>query len=147
MALMFARRQLTACLFGLIATSAIGLGGLANYEITEYIWQALFRMLGGFEMAEADMAAFSRDFSRPIDLDGWTGWVLRAGGWSHTDGYFSSAGPPGIHKRFEDFDRTLLGAFILSTNYLEVYEAGGGKVSYYGLNAPCANPFARFDGV
>lgn len=145
MALTLNRRQLTGGLLALAVASAAVVGSLVNYDITDYIRQVLLRLLGPFEMAEADMAAFSRDFTRPIDLKGWTGWMLRAGGWSHMDGYLAAAGPADIQPRFEGFDRTLLGAFILSTNYLEVYEAGGGQVVYSGLDAPCSNPFARFD--
>lgn len=147
MALTFSRRQLTIGLSAIAIASTASVGSLVSFEIAEYIQQVLFRLLGPFEMAEAEMAAFSRDFARPIDLKGWTGWMLRAGGWSHMDGYIGAAGPPGVRDRFEAFDRTVLGAFIQSTNYLEVFEAGRGKVVYYGLEAPCANPFARFDEV
>ena len=147
MALTVNRRQLTGGLLGLIAISAAGVGCVMSYEIADYIWQALFRMLGDFDMAEADMAAFSDDFTRPIDLEGWTGWMLRAGGLSHMDGYLTATGPPGIHERFEGFDRSLLGAFILSTNFLDVYEQGRGTVVYYGPNVPCSNPFSKFDPV
>lgn len=147
MALTVNRRRVTGGLLGLIGISAAGFGCVISYKITDYIWQALFRMLGDFDMAEADKVAFADDFTRPIDLEGWTGWMLRAGGRSHIDGYLTATGPPGIHERFEGFDRSLLGAFILSTNFLDVYEQGGGKVVYYGLNAPCGNPFSRFDPV
>lgn len=145
MAFTLSRRNALLGTMMLLTVAAAGFGSLAAYDISDHIWRVLFRLLGPFEMAEADMAAFSRDFTRPIDLEGWTGWMLRAGGWSHLDAHLAASGPPGIQDRFESFDRTLLGAFILSTNYLEVLERGGGTVVYYGLGAPCANPFARFD--
>lgn len=147
MTLSLSRRHLTAGLLGIAIASTASVGSFLSFEIADYIQHVLIRMLGPFEMAEAEMAAFSRDFTRPIDLKGWTGWMLRAGGWSQMDGVLGAAGPPGIQERFESFDRTLVGAFILSTNYLEVFEAGEGRVVYHGLDAPCANPFARFDGI
>lgn len=145
MGLILSRRTLFAGAFSLAGAAAIGLGSFAAYDFTDLIWQILKRLLGDFEMAEADMAAFSRDFTRPIDLDGWTGKMLRAAGLTGTEDFLNVHGPPEVHERFEGFERSVLGAFMMSTNFLDIHAEGGGRVVYHGLDVPCSSPFARFD--
>lgn len=139
------RRSLFLGATGLAGVAAAGLAGLASFDLNDLMRRTLTRLLGDFDISDGDMHAFTHDFAKLVDLKGETGLLLRAAAFSGASSILSTNGPQVTRNKFEGFDRTVLASFITSTNYLDIYQSGHGRVVYRGLEMPCMSPFAHFE--
>ena len=145
MAFSVSRRGLFAGAAAVATLAAAGAAGVASFDLADLMRRTLTRLLGEFDISDKDMAAFTNDFAKLVELDGETGLMLRAGAFFGASHLLGSTGPYAIRNRFEGFDRTVLATFITTTNYLDVYKEGKGRVAYYGMEPPCVSPFAHFE--
>lgn len=139
------RRALFAGAAGTTGALAAMAAGVATFDLKDLMRRTLTRLLGEFDMSEEDLAAFTKDFSRLIELDGETGLMLRTASFAGVSSILSTTGPHFSRNRFEGFDRTVLATFITTTNYLDIYKSGEGRVVYHGIEPPCVSPFAHFE--
>ncbi|MBB4642402.1 hypothetical protein [Rhizorhapis suberifaciens] len=145
MAFTISRRALFAGAAGTAGAFAAVAAGVATFDLNDLMRRTLTRLLGEFDISDEDLATFAKDFSRLVELDGETGLMLRTASFTGVSSILSNTGPHFTRNRFEGFDRTVLATFITTTNYLDIYKSGQGRVVYHGIEPPCVSPFAHFE--
>lgn len=132
---------------GAAAVLGVGALGAALSDEAGLIRTTLDELLGPFDIADADFAAFVADFRESYAVpDGLRADGLRIGQALGALGVIGMAAP-GIEVRIEQFRRLLMTAFVLGTDWLTRTDPALERLSYVGLfgNQPCGNPFARFE--
>lgn len=136
-----------ALLGGGAAVLAAGAIGLTLPTQDGFIRATLHRLIGPFTIADADMARFVADFGRAGAMPG----PLMANGLHLANGTgavrLADHLPGGFAAKIEAFERTVLTAFILGTDYMQVANPAKDRLSYVGPFATlaCSSPYARFD--
>lgn len=136
-----------ALLGGGAAMLAIGAVGLALPSDEAFVRATLVRLVGPFSMSGEDMGRFIGDFRKTGAMPG----GLTADGLhlANSTGAVRLVEhlPGGFADRIEAFERALLTAFTLGTDYFHVADPAKDRLSYVGPYATlaCASPFARFD--
>jgi len=127
--------------FGLAGLAGIGVSAFA---VEDFLGATLHRLLGAFTLTDAQMKKFCGDFSHDYGRRKLYAIMLieQVPALGPVAGGLLSRRPRVVVEKFE---RKLLTAFIVSTNYLQVSDPAVEVIEYRGLNIPCTNPFARFD--
>ncbi len=129
------------------AALAIGFGGIAIRDESDLIRDTLRRLVGPFRIGDADMAAFTRDFSVVGPLP--RGMMAGAVGAVQTAGLLPVAirAGGGAGDKIEEFQRGVLTAFVMGTDYFDLDAPEQDELHYLGPfnTRACASPFARFD--
>lgn len=126
------------------AALAAGFAGIALRNEDDLIHATLHRLLGPFRIDKTDMAAFSRDFANIGPLP--RGLAADAVGAVQMSGVLPVV-IGAVGAKIEDFQRSVLTAFVTGTDYLDLENPAQDKIHYIGPSATraCASPFARFD--
>lgn len=125
------------------AALTAGVAGVALWDEHDLIRDTLHRMIGPFSIDDADMQAFSRDYAALGPLP--RGLTADAVSAAQAAGLLPLAAK--ADDRLEAFQRGVLTAFVLGTDYLEIENPAHEPLHYIGSfrDRACANPFARFD--
>jgi hypothetical protein len=128
------------------ALAGTGVIALSSFGETDLMRATLRRLVGDFRMAEAELAAFTRDFLPQFpNFGALRSAVLKAGEMTGLAPLMQQAAPAAIAERMEHFERQLLTAFATSTTYLQLADPASEPVEYLGTLNACSNPFARFE--
>ncbi len=123
------------------------LGGALLWSERDLIRATLVRMIGPFNIADADMDAFVRDFMAIGPLP--RGFAADAVGVVQAAGLLPAAGmaSQAVGERLDAYQRGVLTAFVMGTDYFQSENPAVDDLHYLGPFAEraCANPFARFD--
>lgn len=138
------RRTLLAGIGGTAILAAGGIAaGMQSGGLPEAMRRVLVRLIGPFEMDDADFARFAADFAAGRDVPS----AVEADGLRLAEALGATRTVAGLHPRIgakvEKFERDLLTDFALATG-IDGPPAGR-KLSYTGLfkSNACSNPFAR----
>ena len=134
-----------------IALGTIGLGGLARYGMTtfdvyDFLNSTLERLLGKYNIADAQMRNFCNDFANSYGHKKLYKIILLEKS-STLDRIAEMLILPRVRRAVDKFERKLLTEFIVSTSYLQVGNPANDVIEYYGMDIPCNNPFAKFEFV
>lgn len=138
------RRRLLAAAFVAGIAGATG-GFMAVSDRNGVVRTVLHRLLGPFEMPDADFDAFVNDLAGKAPLPAsWEADALTIV--EHVpEGVLGRILPAKLNARRETMERAVLAEFMLATNLQAM--PGGATLHYQGLfgDRACTNPFARFD--
>ncbi|WAJ27055.1 hypothetical protein [Antarcticirhabdus aurantiaca] len=139
------RRGLLMGLGGIAAAAVLG-GGAASMTDEDFLRSTLHRLVGRFEMTSDQFAAFTQSFRAGYpELATVKMLPFRVSEQFGASSLLDSIAPQAILSKVETFERRLLTEFIMSTDYLPLYEEkpnqGVLSVSYFGLQG-CSNPYA-----
>ena len=136
-----------------LLAATIGTGGMAMASVvsttyvsdSDLLQMTLHRLVGELEMTEADWTSFTADFKTIFPtFTGLRADLMSLLELSGTISMFSETLPT-VADKIESFERALLTNFLMSTDYLQASKAPKPlRVSYYGVQKACANPFAEF---
>jgi hypothetical protein len=135
-----------AMLFGGIGIAAVaGAGTVLLTTDQGHIRRTLRRLVGPFRMDKSEFANFARDFreaeAAPSFIKGAT---LRG---LELIGLGSSLSGSGISKLSDhqsEFERALLTAFVVRTDYTLLDDPTSELTTYLGSMTACFNPYAEF---
>lgn len=138
------RRRLLAAAFVAGIAGATG-GFMAVADRNGVVRTILHRLLGPFEIPDADFDAFVGDLAGQAPLpDSWEADALTI--IEHLpEGVMGGLLPAHIDDRRVMMERAVLAEFMLATDIQALPK--GANLRYRGLfsSRPCVNPFARFD--
>lgn len=135
----------TMVLGGLGIAAAAGVGTILLTTDQGHIRRTLRRLVGSFTMDKAEFANFVRDFreaeAAPSFLKGATlrGFELIGLGANLAD-----SGIPKLSSHQIEFERALLTAFIVRTDYTLLDNPASESTTYLGSMTACFNPYAEF---
>lgn len=136
------RRGLLALGAGGAAAGVAGAAVLASASKTDVARAVLHRLVGPFKMRDehldAVIYAFERAGSVPSGLKGGLLQVAETA----PGGVVALSKAPGAGRRYEELERGLLTAFMMTTNYLDKTRGQGSEVTFTGLQGACSSPFA-----
>jgi hypothetical protein len=136
------RRALIGGTIAALGAAGTGVAAIVSVDDEALIRATLHRLIGRFDISDKDMASFVRDFcSSDWNLGRWKPYVLRAGALT---GMTTAIAEPVMSDDLERFERKLLTAFVMSTDYLQAGHKMGSPLQYCGLAEACVSPFAEF---
>ena len=136
------RRALIGGTIAVLGAAGTGVAAVAGVDDAALIRATLHRLIGAFDISDGDMASFVRDFSaQDWNLGRWKPYLLRAGALT---GMTPALVEPVMHDDVERFERKLLTAFMMSTDYFQAGHRPEDPLRYCGLAEGCVSPFAEF---
>jgi hypothetical protein len=138
------RRGLLISMGGLAAALGVGAASLTDEG---FLRDTLHRLVGRFEMAPDQFAAFAQDFRAAYyELDTIKALPFRASERLGAAPVVERLAPHAVLSKLEAFERRLLTDFTMATDYLSLQADDPTRdatpVSYFGLQG-CSNPFAN----
>ncbi|HCX10622.1 MAG TPA: hypothetical protein DHU81_09820 [Hyphomonas sp.] len=130
---------------GVGVAAAAGAGTVLLTTDQGHIRRTLRRLVGPFKMDKAEFETFVRDFreaeAAPSFIKSATLRGLELIGLGST---VSGGGIPKLSDHQADFERALLTAFIVRTDYTLLDQPATEPTTYLGSMTACFNPYAEF---
>ncbi|SDR84941.1 Tat (twin-arginine translocation) pathway signal sequence [Halopseudomonas xinjiangensis] len=133
------RRQFLALSAAGVTVAALGSAALVYEDKDDFVMRLVREYVGDFRMEPEQQRRFVDDVTaRYGDLNS----AALIGFYRIRD--YTGAGIEYTDQRVDWFERRIVTEFITSTDYVRKQAEANPALTYFGIDTPCTNPYARF---